>query len=135
MRNAMPSGAGSKVSGIYTPLMLVIWSPEEIHSGPRLTEWIFPCPILKSGPSWRAWRNIPEDQRIESGISSAAAMEIISNVSENRQVTVPAELLASLIQTAEQVLWKREWPPVITASPSRNALPAVRRWLIRPASC
>ncbi|HAW8312780.1 TPA: DUF1380 domain-containing protein, partial [Escherichia coli] len=53
--------------------------------------------------------DIPEDQRIESGISSGAAMEIISNVSENRQVTVPAELLASLIQTAEQVLWKREW--------------------------
>ncbi|EHY4536005.1 TPA: DUF1380 family protein [Escherichia coli] len=60
-----------------TPLMLLIWSPE--------------------------------DQRIESGISSAAAMEIISNVSENRLVTVPAELLASLIQTAEQALWKREW--------------------------
>ncbi|WP_106883869.1 DUF1380 family protein [Escherichia coli] len=53
--------------------------------------------------------DIREDQRIESGISSAAAMEIISNVSENRQVTVPAELLASLIQTAEQALWKREW--------------------------
>ncbi|OKT02931.1 hypothetical protein ACN55_26200 [Escherichia coli] len=34
---------------------------------------------------------------------------IINNVSENRQVTVPAELLASLIQTAEQALWKREW--------------------------
>ncbi|WP_139581735.1 DUF1380 family protein, partial [Escherichia coli] len=34
-------------------------------------------------------------QRIESGISSAAVMEIINNVSENRQVTVPAELLAS----------------------------------------
>ncbi len=30
-------------------------------------------------------------------------------MSENRQVTVPAELLASLIQTAEQALWKREW--------------------------
>ncbi|MFA9329946.1 DUF1380 family protein, partial [Escherichia coli] len=53
--------------------------------------------------------DIPEDQRSESGISSAAVMEIISNVSENRQVTVPAELLASLIQTAEQALWKREW--------------------------
>ncbi len=60
-----------------TPLMLVVWSPE--------------------------------DQRTESGISSGAAMEIISNVSEKRQVTVPAELLASLIQTAEQALWKREW--------------------------
>lgn len=53
--------------------------------------------------------DIPEEQRIESGISSAAVMEIINNVSENRQVTVPAELLASLIQTAEQALWKREW--------------------------
>ncbi|MCV5366073.1 DUF1380 domain-containing protein, partial [Escherichia coli] len=53
--------------------------------------------------------DIPEDQRMESGISSAAAMEIISNVSENRLVTVSAELLASLIQTAEQALWKREW--------------------------
>ncbi|KNZ05900.1 hypothetical protein AGA20_23460, partial [Escherichia coli] len=51
----------------------------------------------------------PEDQRTESGISSGVAMEIINNVSENRQVTVPAELLASLIQTAEQALWKREW--------------------------
>lgn len=53
--------------------------------------------------------DIPEDQRIESGISSAAVMEIIRNESENRLVTVPAELLASLIQTAEQALWKREW--------------------------
>ncbi|MUX43813.1 DUF1380 family protein, partial [Shigella flexneri] len=53
--------------------------------------------------------DIPEDQRIESGISSGVAMEIINNVRENRQVTVPAELLASLIQTAEQALWKREW--------------------------
>ncbi|EPP6467860.1 DUF1380 family protein, partial [Escherichia coli] len=53
--------------------------------------------------------DIPEDQRTESGISSGVAMEIINNVSENRQVTVPAELLASLIQTAEQALWKREW--------------------------
>ncbi|HFW3375508.1 TPA: DUF1380 family protein [Salmonella enterica subsp. enterica serovar Heidelberg] len=53
--------------------------------------------------------DIPEDQRTESGISSGAAMEIINNVRENRQVTVPAELLASLIQTAEQALWKREW--------------------------
>ncbi len=53
-------------------------------------------------------------------------MEIIRNESENR-LTVPAELLASLIQTAEQALWKREWAAGIMASPSRNASPAVRR--------
>lgn len=131
MRNAMP-GAGSKVSGIYTADAGYLVPGRD--SGPRDG-----MDISLSDPEIRTvlarLEDIPEDQRIESGISSAAAMEIISNVSENRQVTVPAELLASLIQTAEQVLWKREWPPVITASPSRNALPAVRRWLIRPASC
>ncbi|OKV88662.1 hypothetical protein AWP67_17125 [Escherichia coli] len=91
----------------YTPLMLVILSPEEIQA---LADGM---DISLSDPEIRTvlarLEDIPEDQRIESGISSAAAMEIISNVSENRQVTVPAELLASLIQTAEQALWKREW--------------------------
>ena len=85
----------------YTPLMLVIWSPEEIQA---LADGM---DISLSDPEIRTvlarLEDIPEDQRIESGISSAAAMEIINNVSENRQVTVPAELLASLIQqkTAE----------------------------------
>ncbi len=46
-------------------------------------------------------------------------------------MTVPAELLASLIQTAEQALWKREWA-------ARNAVGMRHppsRWLIRPAPC
>lgn len=109
-----------------TPLMLVVWSPEEIQAladgmDISLTDHEIRTVLARL-------EDIPEDQRIESGISSGAAMEIISNVSENRQVTVPAELLASLIQTAEQALWKREWA-------ARNALPAVRRWLFRPAPC
>nr|AMQ12332.1 hypothetical protein [Shigella dysenteriae 1] len=79
--------------------------------------------------------DIPEDQRTESVFLPVRRWRSSINVRENRQVTVPAELLASLIQTAEQALWKREWPPVITASPSRNASPADRRWLIRPAPC
>ncbi|EEW0770099.1 DUF1380 family protein [Escherichia coli] len=54
----------------YTPLMLVIWSPEEIQA-------------------------------------LADGMDISLSDPEIR--TVPAELLASLIQTAEQALWKREW--------------------------
>ncbi len=85
-----------------TPLMLVIWSPEEIQALAALTDHEIRTVLARM-------EDIPEDQRTESGISSAAVMEIISNVSENRQVTVPAELLASLIQTAEQALWKREW--------------------------
>ncbi|HBA5296134.1 TPA: DUF1380 domain-containing protein [Escherichia coli] len=90
-----------------TPLMLLIWSPEEIQALADGME------ISLTDHEIRAilarLEDIPEDQRIESGISSDVAMEIINNVRENRQVTVPAELLASLIQTAEQALWKREW--------------------------
>ncbi|WP_139233764.1 DUF1380 family protein, partial [Escherichia coli] len=32
-----------------------------------------------------------------------------SSVLANRPVSVPADLLSSLSQTAEQALWKREW--------------------------
>ena len=81
------------------PLMLVIWSPEEIQA---LADGM---DISLSDHEIRTvlarLEDIPEDQRIESGI--------ISNVSENRQVTVPAELLETLTQIAEQALWKREW--------------------------
>ncbi|EDM7513583.1 DUF1380 domain-containing protein [Salmonella enterica] len=69
------------------PLMLVIWSPEEIQA-------------LADGM---------DISLSDHEIRTVLAMEIINNVSENRQVIVPAELLASLIQTAEQALWKREW--------------------------
>lgn len=81
-----------------TPLMLVVWSPEEIQALADSME------ISLTGHEIRTvltrLEDIPEDQRIESGISSVAAMEIIRNVSENRQVSVPAELLESLTQIA-----------------------------------
>ncbi len=105
MRNAMP-GAGSKVSGRHAADAGYL-VPEEIQA---LADGM---DISLSNHEIRTvlarLEDIPEDQRTESGISSGVAMEIINNVSENRQVTVPAELLASLIQTAEQALWKREW--------------------------
>ncbi|EED0926093.1 DUF1380 domain-containing protein [Escherichia coli] len=60
-----------------TPLMLVVWSPEEIQA---LADGM---DISLSDHEIRTvlarLEDIPEDQRIESGISSAAAMEIISN--------------------------------------------------------
>ena len=81
------------------PLMLVIWSPEEIQA---LADGM---DISLSDHEIRTvlarLEDIPEDQRIESGISSGVAMEIINNVRENRQVTVPAELLAHLPVSAE----------------------------------
>ncbi|EOD0344682.1 DUF1380 family protein, partial [Escherichia coli] len=88
-----------------TTLMLVIWSPEEIQALADGMDISLSDHEIRTVLARLA--DIPEDQRTESGISSGVAMEIISNVSENRQVTVPAELLASLIQTAEQALWKR----------------------------
>ncbi len=65
MRNAMPELG--KYPGDM-PLMLVIWSPEEIQALADGMD-IFPCPIMKSEPSG-APRRHPEDQRTESGISS-----------------------------------------------------------------
>ncbi|BBF51469.1 hypothetical protein E2855_05964 (plasmid) [Escherichia coli] len=64
---------------------------------------------MKSGPSWRAWRTSRKTSELSPVFLPPRRWRLSSNVSENRQVTVPAELLASLIQTAEQALWKREW--------------------------
>ncbi|EIA6597990.1 DUF1380 domain-containing protein [Salmonella enterica] len=91
-----------------TPLNLIIWSPADIEALAdgmeiSLTDYEIRAVLARL-------EDIPEEQRTESGISAGAAMEIISNVSvENRQVTVPAELLETLLTTAEQALWKREW--------------------------
>ncbi len=66
MRNAMP-GAGRKYPGDM-PLMLVIWSPEEIQA---LADGM---DISLSDHEIRTvlarLEDIPEDQRTESGISS-----------------------------------------------------------------
>ncbi len=127
MRNAMPELA-VKYPGDM-PLMLVIWSPEEIQALADGMEISLTGHEIRT--VWHALEDIPEDQRIESGISSAAVMEL-SATERKPPVTVPAELLASLIQTAEQALWKREWAAGIMASPSRNASPAVRRVVNEP---
>ncbi|WP_348969039.1 DUF1380 family protein, partial [Escherichia coli] len=59
------------------PLMLVIWSPEEIQALADGME------ISLTDHEIRAilarLEDIPEDQRTESGIASGVAMEIINN--------------------------------------------------------
>ncbi|WP_289508487.1 DUF1380 family protein [Escherichia coli] len=63
---------------------------------------------MKSGPSWRAWRT----SRKTSGLNPVFFRRGDGDYQQRERkppVTVPAELLASLIQTAEQALWKREW--------------------------
>lgn len=53
---------------------------------------------------------IPEEQRLESGVSASAVMDLIGQVKEaTRAVMVPADLLETLLTTAEQALWRREW--------------------------
>lgn len=89
------------------PLMPVVWPPEEIQVLADGMDISLPGHEIRTVLAHP--EDIPGDQRIGSGISSGAMMEIISNVRENRQVTVLAELLASLIQIVEQALWKREW--------------------------
>ncbi|ENH04006.1 hypothetical protein ECP03018677_5041, partial [Escherichia coli P0301867.7] len=54
--------------------------------------------------------DIPEEQRIESGVSAGAVMALIEQVKEaSPGVMVPADLLETLLTTAEQALWHREW--------------------------
>lgn len=79
----------AKYSG-DTPLMLVIWSPEEIQAlsdgmDIALTDHEIRTVLARL-------EDIPEDQRTESGISSGVAMEIINNVSENLPVVLDAIL-------------------------------------------
>lgn len=53
---------------------------------------------------------MPEEQRLETGVSACAVMALIDQVTESRQeVAVPVELLETLLTTAEQALWRREW--------------------------
>lgn len=53
---------------------------------------------------------ITEEQRLESGVSAGAVMDLIEQVKEAvTGVVVPAGLLETLLTTAEQALWHREW--------------------------
>ena len=54
--------------------------------------------------------DIPEEQRLESGVSASAVMTLIDEVkAAATEVRVPADLLETLLITAEQALWHREW--------------------------
>lgn len=53
---------------------------------------------------------IPEEQQLESGVSASAVMDLIEQVKEAVSgVVAPVELLETLLITAEQALWHREW--------------------------
>lgn len=91
-----------------TPLNLVIWSPADIEALADGMEYAV------SEQETRAvlmhLDAIPEEQRLESGVSASAVMDLIEQVKQAvPAVMVPEELLETLLITAEQALWHREW--------------------------
>lgn len=91
-----------------TPLNLIVWSPADIEALADGMEYAV------SEQDTRAvlarMDAIPEEQQLESGVSASAVMDLIEQVKQAMPaVMVPADLLETLLITAEQALWHREW--------------------------
>ncbi|EAQ6042130.1 DUF1380 domain-containing protein [Salmonella enterica] len=91
-----------------TPLNLIIWSPVDIEALADGMECAVSDQDIKAVLA--RLDAIPEEQRLESGVSASAVMDLIGQVKEaTRAVMVPADLIETLLTTAEQALWRREW--------------------------
>ncbi|EBK9782251.1 DUF1380 domain-containing protein [Salmonella enterica] len=91
-----------------TPLNLIVWSPADIEALADGME----CTVSEQDIKAVLARldAIPEEQRLESGVSASSVMELIEQVKRDAPaVMVPADLLETLLTTAEQALWSREW--------------------------
>jgi Protein of unknown function (DUF1380). len=91
-----------------TPLNLIIWSPADIEA---LADGMEHAVSEQEKRAVLACMDaIPEEQRLESGVSASAVMDLIEQVKQATPgVMVPADLLETLLTTAEQALWHREW--------------------------
>lgn len=91
-----------------TPLNLIIWSPEDIEALADGMDYAVSEQEIRA--VLEHIDEIPEEQRLETGVSACAVMTLIDQVKESRQeVAVPVELLEILLTTAEQALWRMEW--------------------------
>jgi len=91
-----------------TPLNLIIWSPADIEALADGMEYAVSEQDIRAVLA--RMDAIPEEQRLESGVSAGAVMDLIEQVKEAASgVVVPVELLETLLITAEQALWHREW--------------------------
>lgn len=91
-----------------TPLNLVVWSPVDIEALADGMEYAVSEQDIKAVLAHLD--AIPEEQRLRSGVSASAVMELIDQVKQAvPAVMVPADLLETLLMTAEQALWYREW--------------------------
>lgn len=91
-----------------TPLNLIVWSPQDIEALADGMECVVSERDIKA--VLERMDTISEDQRLESGVPASAVMDLIDEVKEAAPgVLVPADLLETLLITAEQALWHREW--------------------------
>lgn len=91
-----------------TPLTLIVWSPADIEALAAGMEYAVSEQDTREVLA--RLDAIPEEQRLESGVSASAVMDLINQVKEAvPAVMVPADLLETLLTTAEQALWHREW--------------------------
>lgn len=91
-----------------TPLTLIVWSPADIEGLADGME----CTVsdLDIKAVLARIDAIPEDQRLDFGVPSCGVMDLIDQVKRaTPAVMVPADLLETLLTTAEQALWSREW--------------------------
>ncbi|EDX3987760.1 DUF1380 domain-containing protein, partial [Salmonella enterica subsp. enterica serovar 4,[5],12:b:-] len=91
-----------------TPLNLIVWSPADIEALADGMKYAVSEQDIKDVLA--RLDAIPEEERLESGVSASAVMDLIGQVKEaTPAVMVPADLLETLLTTAEQALWHREW--------------------------
>ncbi|HAG5258368.1 TPA: DUF1380 domain-containing protein [Salmonella enterica] len=91
-----------------TPMNLIVWTPADIEALADGMEYAVSEQDIKDVLA--RLDAIPEEERLESGVSASAVMDLIGQVKEaTPAVMVPADLLETLLTTAEQALWHREW--------------------------
>ncbi|EJH1760473.1 DUF1380 domain-containing protein [Escherichia coli] len=91
-----------------TPLNLIVWSPADIEALADGMEYTVSEQDIRAVLA--RLDAIPEEQRLESGVSAGVVMDLIEQVKQAVPVVmVPVDLLENLLTTAEQALWRREW--------------------------
>lgn len=91
-----------------TPLTLIVWSPADIEGLADGMECAVSDQDIKAVLA--RLDAIPKDQRLDFCVPSCAVMDLIDQVKRAAPaVMVPADLLETLLTTAEQALWRREW--------------------------
>lgn len=91
-----------------TPLNLIVWSPADIEALADGMEYTVSEQDIRAVLA--RLDAIPEEQRLESGVSAGVVMDLIEQVKQAVPVVmVPVDLLQNLLTTAEQALWRREW--------------------------